>query len=172
MGWDRGLDYKKVYRELLRRLKEHLGRRAYTSFCYAAILLIQLRNGSRISEALEATRKFVEEGSRKVKVRVRKRGDGYERLMIMPEELKPQDLCICLDVLNEDGAKVLNRIKVYAKKVLNINTHSLRYAYITYLLKQGVSPAIVAKITGHKKLDYILTYTQVRTAEEALEKIR
>jgi len=172
LGWDRGLDYRRVYRELLRRLREHLSRRAYTSFCYATILLIQLRNGSRISEALEATKKFVEKGTRKVRVRVRKRSDGYERLMVMPEELKPQDLRMCLDILKENEAKVLNRVKVYAEKVLNINTHSLRYAYITYLLKQGVSPAIVAKITGHKKLDYILTYTQVRTAEEALEKIR
>ncbi len=172
MGWDKGLDYRKMYRELLRRLREHLGRRAYTSFCYVTILLIQLRNGSRISEALEAARKFIKEGSRKVKVRIRKRSDGHERLMIMPEELKLQDLHICIDILNEDEPKVLNRIKVYAEKVLGINTHSLRYAYITYLLKNGVSPAIVAKITGHKKLDYILTYTQVRTAEEALEKIR
>ena len=172
MEWDRGLDYKRTYKELLRRLREHLSKRAYTSFCYASILLIQLRNGSRVSEALEAARKFIEEGSRKVKVRVRKRSDDHKRLMIMPEELKHQDLRICIDILNEDEAKVLNRVKVYAEKVLNINTHSLRYAYITYLLKNGVNPAIVAKITGHKKLDYILKYTQVRTAEEALEKIR
>mgnify|MGYP000067653346 CR=1 FL=1 len=59
------------------------------SFCY---FLIQLRNGSRISEALEAARKFIEEGSRKVKVRIKRRGDSYERLMIMLEKLKPQVL--------------------------------------------------------------------------------
>jgi hypothetical protein len=28
------------------------------------------------------------------------------------------------------------------------------------------------EITGHKKLDYILTYTQIKTAEEALRNIR
>ena len=55
--------------------------------------------------------------------------------------------------------KVLNRIKVYAEKVLNINTHSLRYAYIMYLLNHEVNPTIVAKIIGHKKLDYILAHT-------------
>ena len=62
-------------------------------------------------------------------------------------------------------------VKVYAKKVLGINTHSLRYARITHMLR-NISPSIVAKITGHKKLDYILTYTQIKTAEEALRNIK
>ena len=53
MEWDRGLDYRRVYKELLRELREHLSRRAFTSFCYAIILLIQLRNGSKISEVLK-----------------------------------------------------------------------------------------------------------------------
>jgi len=37
---------------------------------------------------------------------------------------------------------------------------------------RNISPSIVAKVTGHKKLDYILTYTQIKTAEEALRNIR
>jgi integrase len=63
-------------------------------------------------------------------------------------------------------------VKVYAKKVLGINTHSLRYARITHMLRNSISPSIVAKITGHKKLDYILTYTQIKTVEEALKNIK
>ena len=66
----------------------------------------------------------------------------------------------------------MKRIKVYAVKELWINTHSLRYARITHMLRNNVSPSIVAKITGHKKLDYILKYTQIKTAEEALRSIR
>ncbi len=169
-SWDMGLDYRKTYKLILSKLRRHLARRAFPSYCYACVLLIQLRNGSRVSEALEAALKFHRERARRVYVRVRKRKDGYERLMVLPEELKPQDLTVCREVLEDP--KALNRVKVYAKKVLGVNTHSLRYAYITHLLRQGVNPSIVAKLTGHRKLDYILTYTQVKSAEEALEKIK
>jgi integrase len=103
-------------------------------------------------------------------VRVRKRRDGYERLMILPEELKIQDIAVCREILLRGNAVL--RVKVYAKKVLGINTHSLRYARITHMLRNNISPSIVAKITGHKKLDYILTYTQIKTAEEALKNIK
>ena len=103
-------------------------------------------------------------------MRVRKRRDGYERLMILPEELKIQDIAVCREILPRGNATL--RVKVYAKKVLGINTHSLRYARITHMLRNNISPSIVAKITGHKKLDYILTYTQIKTAEEALRSIR
>jgi integrase len=103
-------------------------------------------------------------------VRVRKRRDGYERLMILPEELKIQDIAVCREILSRGNA--ILRVKVYAKKVLGINTHSLRYARITHMLRNNISPSIVAKITGHKKLDYILTYTQIKTAEEALKNIK
>ena len=103
-------------------------------------------------------------------MRVRKRRDGYERLMILPEELKIQDIAVCREILSRGNA--ILRVKVYAKKVLGINTHSLRYARITHMLRNNISPSIVAKITGHKKLDYILTYTQIKTAEEALKNIK
>jgi len=35
-----------------------------------------------------------------------------------------------------------------------------------------VAPCIVAKIAGHKKLDYILTYMQIKIAEEVLRNIK
>jgi hypothetical protein len=43
---------------------------------------------------------------------------------------------------------------------------------VSYLLKRGVSPSIVAKITGHRSLDHILHYTEVRLAEEVLAGLR
>jgi hypothetical protein len=38
-------------------------------------------------------------------------------------------------------------------------------------MQRGVSPSIIAKITKHSRLDYILTYTQEKTAEEILRKL-
>jgi integrase len=169
-SWDLGLDYKQVYKMILAKVKEHISRRAFASYCYACVLLIQLRNGSRVSEAVDAAIKFSDQRSSEVYVRVRKRRDGYERLVVLPEELKIQDISICREILSKGNATL--RVKVYAKKVLGINTHSLRYARITHMLRNSISPSIVAKITGHKKLDYILTYTQIKTAEEALRNIK
>ena len=169
MTWDKGLDYKQTYKLLLKKMNDHYMRGAMNSYCYALVLLIQLRNGSRVSEALKAAKLFMNTLKRKTKVKVKKRKDNYERLMVLPKEIQFRKLLICRDVLFWPEKEVLNRIKVYAKKVLGLNTHSLRYAYITYLLKQGINPSIIAKLTGHKRLDYILTYTQKKTAEEVLE---
>ncbi len=155
---------------ILAKIREHLGRKAFASYCYACVLLIQLRNGSRVSEAVDAAIKFADQRSNEVYVRVRKRRDGYERLMVLPEELKIQDITVCREILSKGNAVL--RVKVYAKKALGINTHSLRYARITHMLRNNVSPSIVTKITEHKKLYYILTYTQIKTAEEALRNIR
>jgi integrase len=169
-SWDLGLDYRQIYRMILAKVKEHINRRAFASYCYACVLLIQLRNGSRVSEAVDAAIKLADQKSSEVYVKVRKRRDEYERLMVLPEELKIQDIAVCREILSRGNAAL--RVKVYAKKILGINTHSLRYARITHMLRNNISPSIVAKITGHKKLDCILTYTQIKTAEEALRSVR
>jgi len=159
-----------MYKQLLTRIKEHYRRKAFKHYTYAVILLIQLRNGARVSEAIEALRKFIETGTRKVEVRVRKHKRPEFRLMVLPKELSPRDLLPCSPVLEEaDDKKLKKRVQLYARKELGINTHSLRYAFITYLLKKGVSPSIIAKITHHKNLNYILTYTQQKTADKILE---
>ena len=171
--WDRGLDYDKLYRTLTGMLREHRRRGAWRSFCYASVLLIQLRNGSRVSEALEAALAFAREGRREVYIEVRKRRDGLKRLMVLPRELSLDDMAACSSILDtpRDGRGrrlSLFRVDLYARRRLGVNTHSLRYAFITRMLREGVHPAVIAKITGHSKLDYILRYTQMKRAEEIL----
>ena len=39
-------------------------------------------------------------------------------------------------------------------------------------MKKGVSPSIVAKVVGHRSLDHILHYTEVRLVEEVLAGLR
>jgi hypothetical protein len=62
-SWDLGLDYRQVYRMILAKVKEHISRRAFASYCYACVLLIQLRNGSRVSEAVNAAIKLADQMS-------------------------------------------------------------------------------------------------------------
>jgi integrase len=142
---------------------------------YDVVLLVQLRNGSRVGEAVEATVRFCKAGQDQVLVRVEKHRDGDQRLMALPEELRSSEgrqllseACAALSALRNPKAAV----KVYCRRAYGFNTHSLRYAFVSYLLKKGVSPSIVAKITGHRSLDHILHYTEVRLAEEVLAGLR
>jgi len=160
-NWDKGLDYVSTYRKLL-KLALHA---SLPSRCYYMLYLIQLRNGSRIGEALEAFKQFVKEKKRIVTVRVEKRKDNVMRYMVLPEDLTIDNILECREWVDRIS---LSSVKNYIRNKLNINTHSLRYAFITYMLKKKVSPSIVSKITGHKNLNYILAYTQEKTAYEVL----
>jgi len=52
-----------------------------------------------------------------------------------------------------------------------LKSEALHYTLISYLLRQGVSPSIISKITRNSCLDYILIYTQEETAHGVLRKI-
>jgi integrase len=144
----------------------------YPAICYDAILLTQLRNGSRVSEAVRSFREFLTTKAIEVSVRVSKRKDNALRLMIIPRELiNTNNIDICKELLIFNDKRLIDRVKHYAKRVYDFNTHSLRYAFVTYLLKQGISPVVVSKITGHKNINYVLTYTQEKAGVEVLRSL-
>jgi integrase len=167
-GWDSCVDYREAYSQIL----GHLYR---TGHPWDVILLIQLRNGSRIGEAIEAAKAFCESKAASVRVKVEKHKEGDTRLMVLPEELRNKEgrellakACLRLEKVKAPRVDIAD----YAKKTFGFNTHALRYAFITFLLKRGVSPSIIAKITGHRSLDYILHYTEVKTAEDILASLK
>jgi len=167
-GWDACVDYKEAYSQIL----GHLYR---TGHPWDVILLIQLRNGSRIGEAIEAAKAFCESKAASVRVRIEKHKEGDTRLMVLPEELRNKEgrellakACLRLEKVKAPRVDIAD----YAKKTFGFNTHALRYAFITYLLKRGVSPSIIAKITGHRSLDHILHYTEMKTAEDILSSLK
>jgi integrase len=162
MGWDKGVDYEFYRGWFERNLKHTRSDRRYT---YTAILYTQLLNGSRISEAVRAIIEFVKTGNRELKVKLSKRRRGEDRLIIVPE-LIDRGRCIWISDLGED--KIVDRVKTFCREKYHVNTHSLRYSFITHLLKANVNPSIIAKITKHSKLDFILTYTQEKEAEKIL----
>lgn len=169
VAWDKGIDYETAYALLVRKLK---GASKKTSKCYAGIFLIQLRNGSRISEAVRCFKQYLINGGLEQRVRVSKKKTVEERLMVIPLELEECEIKrLCVDLLSVDDRKLINRLKTYASRNLKINTHSLRYSFITYLLKRGVNPAVVSKIIKHSRLDQLLTYVQTKYGEELLKKL-
>jgi len=167
--WDKGLDYESTYSRILK----HMVKAKYPHACYDAILLTQLRNGSRISEAVRSFKEFLTTHAIEVSVRVSKRKDNAQRLMVIPRELinTTNNINICKELLIYSDKRLIDRVKHYAKRVYDFNTHSLRYAFITYLLRQGVNPAVVSKITGHKNINYVLAYTQEKVGVEVLRNL-
>ena len=140
MTWDQGLDYVKTYKRIL----NHYRKEAKTDVQkgYDIILLTQLRNGSRISEAIDFLTK-ISKSPRDFKtqdeVKVRKCKKHKTRLMILPEELhneKKQILRLHYVFANASNDKLSH----YARKTFGFNTHSLRYAFVSYLAKQGIQP--------------------------------
>ena len=89
-----------MYKARVRRLRRLQGglqpdtRPLYrTGHEWDIVLLVQLRNGARIGEAIEAVKEFCESNGRAVSVRVRieKRKEGDTRLMVLPEELRSSE---------------------------------------------------------------------------------
>ena len=169
-GWGSCVEYRRAYAEILAHLYK-------TGSPWDVVLLVQLRNGSRIGEAIEAVKEFCNAKGRadSVRVRVEKHAKGDTRLMVLPEELRGaqgrgylRQACLRLSRVKAPRVDIAD----YCRKAYGFNTHALRYAFITYMLKRGVSPSIVAKITGHRSLNHILHYTEVRLAEEVLAGLR
>lgn len=175
MGWDMELDYSKTYKLLTRELeaaRKKNGIKALKRRLYLILLLTQLRNGSRIGETIEFIHQISQEFSREGTVRVEKRKDEYYRTMILPKEITKYDILAVKGLLDEEFSKgkknLVMKTSTWAKKALGINTHSLRYAFITYLTDKGYPPQLISKITGHRRLDYIVHYTQERAAKAVL----
>jgi len=164
LKWDKGIDYEYAYNKILRNLFKS----RYPSLCYDSILLIQLRNGLRISEAVRAFKHYLQTKAFELEVELSKKKRPEKRRVVVPRDLLGVNLSECHELIGIDDKVLINRLKVYCLTTYRFNTHSLRYSFITYLLRQGVNPSIISKITRHSKLDFILTYTQEKIADDIL----
>lgn len=160
-----GLDFEQARRKLMKIIESN----EYTQKekLYASVLLIQLLNGLRVSEAWTSMQHFLTTKERDFQIKPGKR--GAPRPVKIPEIVKQREEWKW--ILNVEPNRARKRLHYYAKTFLGTNTHSLRYALVGYLSGMGVSAQIIAKITGHKKLDRILQYTQSIQAEKILDEI-
>jgi len=162
-GWDKRVDYETVKKTLdfeiswrLRNLEDVRNKRI---LAYCAVLYTQLENGCRVGEAVSAVRGFISDKVPDRHVKVEKRKDNYYRLVVIPPAVRDLPL---------DGCNItVGAVKNYARR-LGFNTHSLRYCFITRMAKQGVNPAVLATVTGHKSLDMLLHYLQKDAGEQLL----
>ena len=153
------VDYEKTGRKLEKLIRESRNAKRKVEY---QILLIQLVNGARLSEAYESYYLWVKDPRKKeIQVRVRKKKNKTYRTIYIPDNLEPLNIAVHP-----------NSIMRTCRRDLGINTHSLRYAFITYLgVKHHLPPQIIAKLTKHSKPDLIEYYTQELIAQEIHKKI-
>ncbi len=180
-SFDRNVDYVKIREEFLETIYNIINYEKiekYIRIVYLVICLIQLRNGSRISEAIKCFRLLKNDNiTNKLKVPLSKRKkDNVKRSFILPKFLDVNIVELSLiiadtKIFNDDIHNVGSRIRKYLLTYHNrINTHSLRYAYVNYLLSdKNLNINNVAKIIGHTTVKHIVRYTQNKKAEEILD---
>ncbi|ALG97127.1 integrase [Sulfolobales virus YNP1] len=165
--WDYSVDFIEAKKVLTNAYKQLYDINLMPYEAYVAILLIQLTNGSRIKEAIRAFKTFAESGQKEFQLQAEKHGNT--RFFVIPDVVRNR--LAYKSILSISDENLETRIRMFALKYLNTNTHSLRYALISYLAKNAVDPAIIAKVTGHKDLKYIVRYTQTKDAVEILRKL-
>ena len=165
--WDYSVDFTEAKKVLTSAYKQLFDMNLMPYEAYVAILLIQLANGARIGEAIKAFKTFVESGQREFQLEAEKHGNT--RFFIISDVIRNRLAYKSILTIADD--KLEARIRMFSLKYLKCNTHSLRYALISFLAKNSTDPAIIAKVTGHKDLKYIVRYTQTKDAVEILRKL-
>lgn len=176
--WDKDIDYNIAKLQLLKQL-ESLGNllssimpnknlRLGKRFLYVAIAYLQLTNGMRVSEAIEAMRKYVQINKENFEIVAEK--THLNRPVYVPSEIAKWKAVLRLyaDLLPRISR---HSIGMFLKQNFGWNTHSLRYAFIKYAIQKGYSAEQIAHITAHKKLQTTFEYSRKLQANELLRKL-
>lgn len=198
-GFDRGIDYKDIKQKLIDKYKAQLKEldntrlSAYDRKCllnkqlYCLVAMIQLCNGSRILEACKALKIFFKKENTNEKILVKiaksecvktdKNGDEYTtkprfRKMRFPggwiEFIQTPDLTNALKKIKVKNLK--QRVLDYLLKYFDCNTHSLRYAFINFMLyEKKIEMGLVSKFVGHSNTAQLVRYSQNKRADELFD---
>ncbi len=203
-GFDRGVDYREMKDKLIEGTKTIISdiekivdespksqykklnlRRKYI---YTVISIIQLRNGSRISEAVNAFELFLEKGhllEDKVNVKIakskstkyKKGGEKMKtktryRKIIFPLNWIDSiyDIENIRGYLEDYEGNINKRVLDFLRMTYGCNTHSLRYAYINYMLyTEKKEMTVVAKFIGHSNINQLIRYTQCKESDKLFD---
>lgn len=178
-SWDLGLNYVETLNSLVKMFNKYRTRykKWRKRLMYIIVLLIQLRNGSRVGEAVEFLKQVCLNFRREDYIAVEKSKGKRVRKMFLPEIVTKNDIekikeLFLKEYFNHGRKGFVVQISKWTRKTLGINTHSLRYAFITYMsLVRKESPQVIAKITGHKNIHFIVDYLEQVEAEKKLKQL-
>lgn len=198
--FDRGIDFDKIKLKLVSKIgklyklynkaEKHM---LMNQLVYCIIALIQLRNGSRISEAVKAFKYFMENGIKteadikisksdavktvtrdgvktKIKLQARFRDMFYPQSWIDDKIFKCVQKSEIAEALS-GSIRLKKRVLDYLLKYFECNTHSLRYAFINHMLyTKKLEMTLVATMVGHANCNQLVTYTQKKNVKSELAK--
>lgn len=126
-GFDRNKDYETMNKNLtqdlkntFKEIKESNSLSKVKAMSNLIIALIQLRNGARISETIEALEMFMSDLTLKTTIiTIAKRKDGAKREILLPKEIKKEMLEYLINFKVVDfnnKLKVQNKVRNYLTK--------------------------------------------------------
>ncbi|MFZ8800855.1 MAG: hypothetical protein ACO2ON_01595 [Candidatus Nanopusillus sp.] len=134
-------------------------------FLYYSIAYLQLTNGLRSTEAIKSLQLFLKKKEKVLKIIAGK--SKMERLVIIPpllfeyyDELKKYS-----DILDKINKK---NYYTFIKENLGINPHSLRYAFIDYMLSRGLLPEELVVFMGYTSFKHMINYYRVASAKDKI----
>ncbi len=169
MGWDKGVDFDKIHKSLVSSLNKFLREKRYRSAAYAITSLIILRNGCRVSEAIDAIKNFYKgeyqekEGKIITYVRVRKKKKKEERIIVLPEQVDIKTIQSLPKLIVQNINR--HKITMFLKYHYQINSHTLRYAFITHFARL-IDSSLISKFIRHSNLSMLNTYVRKKLADE------
>ena len=181
MVWDKNLEYDDVEKSLKAEIKKLVMEKGYYKgkgkkmpsrsgirLAYYGILYTHLINGSRISEAVDGVMNFRIDKKREQWVEARKRRKNKKNKLInIPTNIKVG----FFDALEDKNFKQIhNGIILFTRNYLKINTHSLRYAWVSKQGKDNVPSNITSSYMRHTNPGMIERYTRDRDADEFFTK--
>lgn len=195
-GFDRGVTFSTIQENLIKEHKNVIAsiddkvkidkpiKVLVNKIIYLTIAQIQLANGSRISEAIDALKEFINNGTdKKVIVKLAKshtikiiNGEKKETKTRYRNIAYPNWWVLDIDLIKDNPSLENDTLRMsafhYLHKNFKCNTHSLRYAFINHMIyHEKKEPALIAKFVGHSNLNQIIRYTQHIESEKLFDEI-
>lgn len=174
--FDKGVNFSEANKIFTENISKLISKNIFNSYdqkrlSFNVVCLIQLKNGSRISETITAIKMFLKNPDCKiVTITIAKRKDGATRKIKLPDLITRGILEIVGREIKDDTIpKLSNKVRAFLINHYGWNTHSLRYALINYLAIERREPInLVSKLVGHKNMNQIMAYTQNKHVDELL----
>jgi len=173
--WYREIDFNDIIRKIKTNLEiEYKKLESGTGsnldikrLLYYAIAMLQVTNGLRSFEAIKGLQIYLRKKEREFSITAGK--SKLERLVIIPPILEEY-----YNELKKYG-EILKNIRKqsyynFIKNNLRINPHSLRYAFINYMISKGIVPEKLVVYMGYSSFKHMINYYRVAAVKDEIIK--
>jgi len=171
--WYREIDFNDIIRKIrtnleieYKKLESDTGSNLdIKRFLYYAIAMLQVTNGLRSTEAIKGLQTYLRKKEKEFSITAGK--SKLDRWVIVPPILEEY-----YNELKKYG-EILKNIRKqsyynFIKNNLRINPHSLRYAFINYMISKGIEPEKLVVYMGYSSFKHMINYYRVASAKDEI----